>query len=227
MARNLSPAAIARAALELGDQDGPAAMSMRAIASRLGCDPMALYRHFANREALLDAVADLALAEVADPDPRLDWDVRIVATATAMRQTALRHPGIAAHLASRPSLGEHGRRLGAGLLTALREGGLPVVTAVRVLQTLVAYLAAGLAMAVQAGERDDRWWQASEVVDALATPGLGEELFTVGSAEQFAFGLDLLMVGIRAESGQEWPTTGTDATRQPGVRNTRDDLFPS
>lgn len=211
MARNLSPAVIARTALELGDRDGPAAMSMRSIASRLGCDPMALYRHFANREALLDAVADLALAEVPDPDPHLDWDVRVIATAMAMRQTALDHKGIAAQLASRPSLGEHGRRLGAGILTALREGGLPAGTAVRVLQTLVAYLAAGLAMAVQAGERDDRWWQASEVVDALATPGLGDELFAVGSAEQFAFGLDLLMVGVRAEAGMADNGQGSDA----------------
>jgi phosphoglycerate dehydrogenase-like enzyme len=62
--RFLSPALIARTALETGDRDGPEAMSMRRIATELNCDPMALYRHFANREALLDAVADLALALV-------------------------------------------------------------------------------------------------------------------------------------------------------------------
>jgi AcrR family transcriptional regulator len=202
VARFLSPATIARTALELGDEEGPAAMSMRLIAARLGCDPMALYRHFANREALLDAVADLAFADVADPDPTLRWDERLVVTAVAMREAALRHPGIAGHVASRPPLGSNGQRLGAGLLAALRDGGVPPGAAVRILQTLVAYLAAGLAMAVQAGTRDERWWQASEVVDALAGErGMGEELFAVGSVEQFAYGLDLLMAGIRAQAG--------------------------
>jgi AcrR family transcriptional regulator len=194
VARFLSPAVIARTALELGDEDGPDAMSMRTIAGRLGCDPMALYRHFDNRQALLDAVADLALAEVPDPDPSTPWESRIVATACAIRNAALHHPGIAAHVASRPPLGENGRRLGAGLLAALGDGGIPAPLSVRILQTLVAYLAAGLAMAVQAGSRDARWFAA---VDAVGDPELGAEMFTVGSAEQFSFGLNLLMAGVR------------------------------
>lgn len=191
---------IARTALEAGDRDGPGAMTMRRIASELGCDPMALYRHFANREALLDAVADLAIAGVPDPDPSAPWDERITTTASAFRDAALRHRGIAAHIASRPPMGEHGRRIGTGLLAALDAAGIPPVTAVRIVQTLVAFLASSLAMAVQAGVRDARWEQARRVVDGVAEPGLGEELFVVGSAEQFRFGLRLLLAGIRAEA---------------------------
>jgi AcrR family transcriptional regulator len=198
--RFLSPELIARTALETGDRHGPEAMTMRRIATRLNCDPMALYRHFANREALLDAVADLALADVADLDPRDPWDEQIMATGHAIRDAALRHPGIAAHMAARPPLGEHGRRLGAGLLAALSAAGLPPATAVQALQTLVAYFASALAMAVQAGVRDERWAQARDVVDQLPGPPPGDQLFTVGSAEQFRFGLRLLLAGIRVEA---------------------------
>jgi AcrR family transcriptional regulator len=206
--RFLNPGLIVRTALDMGDRDGGAdAMTMRRIAGELGCDPMALYRHFANRDALLDAVADLALSEVEDPDPALPWDERVAVTATAVREAAVRHPGITAHMAARPPLGEHGRRLAAGMLEALTTAGLPPATAVRSFQTLVAYLASSLAMAVQAGTRDRRWGQVRDMVDALpGADAAGDELFVVGGVEQFRFGLRLLLVGIRAEAG---------AVRQP------------
>lgn len=200
--RFLNPGLIVRTALDMGDRDGGAdAMTMRRIAGELGCDPMALYRHFANRDALLDAVADLALSEVEDPDPALPWDERVAATATAVRDAAVRHPGITAHMAARPPLGEHGRRLAAGMLEALTTAGLPPATAVRSFQTLVAYLASSLAMAVQAGTRDRRWDQVRDMVDALpGAEAAGDDLFVVGGVEQFRFGLRLLLVGIRAEA---------------------------
>lgn len=61
---------------------------------------------------------------------------------------------------------------------------------------LVAYAAAGLRMAVDAGLRDERWHQVSEALDGLP----GGELPVVGSAEQFEYGLRLLLNGIRLEA---------------------------
>ncbi|MEU0103443.1 helix-turn-helix domain-containing protein [Streptomyces sp. NPDC006267] len=200
--RFLNPGLIVRTALDMGDREGGAdAMTMRRIAGELGCDPMALYRHFSNRDALLDAVADLALSEVQDPDAELPWDQRIAATAAAFRAAAVQHPGITAHLAARPPLGEHGRRLAAGMLDALVAAGLPPAAAVRSFQTLVAHLAASLAMAVQAGTRDHRWGQVRDMVNALpGADAAGDDLFVVGGEEQFRFGLRLLLAGIRAEA---------------------------
>ncbi|MDG4797415.1 TetR/AcrR family transcriptional regulator C-terminal domain-containing protein [Micromonospora sp. WMMD1082] len=218
--RPLTPPRIAEAALAVGDREGGPAMTMRRIAAELGCDPMALYRHFADREALLDAVADLALADVTAPDPRAGWEERLRHVATAIREAALRHPGAAAHVAARPPLGPHGRRLGAAIFAALLDAGLPRPAAVRAAQALIAYVAAALAMAVRAGQRDARWSQVSQVISALpdSSPGSppgslsgsppdslpdslpGEELPVVGSAEQFAYGLGLLLAGIRVEA---------------------------
>lgn len=172
-------------------------MSMRRIAADLSCDPMAIYRHFPNREALLDAVADLALADVPVPGPSTGWDERVRGILTSVREAALRHPGVAAHIASRPPLGPHGLRLAGELTRALAEAGLSPSGVVHAVQALIAYVAAALAMAVNAGARDARWHQVSQ-----ALPGMpGAELPVVGSSEQFRYGLRLMINGIRAEAG--------------------------
>jgi AcrR family transcriptional regulator len=52
----LSPGAITDAALALVDQEGLGALSMRRVAAALGVEAMALYHHFPNKEALVEAV---------------------------------------------------------------------------------------------------------------------------------------------------------------------------
>lgn len=56
---------ILTAARDLFERDGPAAVSMRRVAEAVGITPMAIYRHFANREALLKQISDDAFVEVA------------------------------------------------------------------------------------------------------------------------------------------------------------------
>jgi AcrR family transcriptional regulator len=53
------------AARALLEQEGAAAVSMRRVADAVGITPMAIYRHFANRDTLLKSVADAAFVEVA------------------------------------------------------------------------------------------------------------------------------------------------------------------
>ena len=175
-------------------------MSMRRIAAELGCDPMALYRYFGDREALLDAVADRAIADVPVPDPHDPWDARVRAVLGGVRATALRHPGIAGHIAARPPLGENGQRLGTAMLTALTDAGLPPGDVIRAFQALIAYEAAALAMAVQAGQRDARWDQVAGAIGALPGGDRASDLPAVGSDDQFDYGLHLLLAGIRAEA---------------------------
>jgi AcrR family transcriptional regulator len=68
---------ILRAARKLLEKEGAAAVSMRRVAEAVGITPMAIYRHFANRDALLKRISDDAFAAVAQqwlqhaqaPDP--------------------------------------------------------------------------------------------------------------------------------------------------------------
>ncbi|MBS1821630.1 MAG: TetR/AcrR family transcriptional regulator [Acidobacteria bacterium] len=55
---------IARAARRLLERDGVEGVTMRRVASAVGITPMALYRHYANRDGLLNVLADGGFAEL-------------------------------------------------------------------------------------------------------------------------------------------------------------------
>ncbi len=56
---------IRRAAQKLLDREGAEAVTMRRVAKAVNITPMALYRHFADREGLLNALADAGFDELA------------------------------------------------------------------------------------------------------------------------------------------------------------------
>lgn len=92
------PAALVRAAMELLEEGGSSALSLRAAARRAGVSTAAPYRHFADRNALLSAVAAVGYLELAQqlaaahPDPRTADD--FAALAIAYVRFALRRPGL-------------------------------------------------------------------------------------------------------------------------------------
>lgn len=76
-------------ALEVLDRHGLADLSMRRLAADLGVQPSALYWHFANKQALLAAVADEVLRRGARPDRDGPWDRQVTAYAHALRDAML------------------------------------------------------------------------------------------------------------------------------------------
>src|SRR3954468_4373196 len=65
----LSRERIVAAALEVVDEQGIEALSMRKLGQTLGYEAMSLYNHVANKDDLLDGILDLVLAEMDPPDP--------------------------------------------------------------------------------------------------------------------------------------------------------------
>jgi AcrR family transcriptional regulator len=89
-------------ALAIISAGGAAALSMRALATRLGVVPAALYRHVGSKEQLYDLVLDRVLAEVdCQADPALPWTGQVTALARRLRAVLEDHPGIAALLQTR------------------------------------------------------------------------------------------------------------------------------
>src|SRR5712664_3966128 len=89
-------AACVRAALELLEEGGSAALSLRAVARRAGVAHSAPYRHYADRDALISSVAAVGYRELAEhlaaahPAPSTPDD--LAAVAIAYVQFALARP---------------------------------------------------------------------------------------------------------------------------------------
>jgi AcrR family transcriptional regulator len=124
--RALTREQVVAEALAVISSDGVDALSMRALATRLGVVPGALYRHVRNKEQLHDLVLDGVLAEVdCTVDHVLAWTERIKVLAHRLRKVLEDHPGIAGLLKARDPLGPHSLALAEAFLGPLQAAGLP------------------------------------------------------------------------------------------------------
>ncbi|MFE6664942.1 TetR/AcrR family transcriptional regulator [Streptomyces sp. NPDC057697] len=110
-------AACLRAARELLEEDGSAALSMRAVARRAGVSPTAPYRHFPEREALVSAVAAEGYRELTEhlatthPSPATPDE--LAAVAVAYVRFALDHPALFRAMFAEPCDSDNEERLAA------------------------------------------------------------------------------------------------------------------
>ena len=139
--------AILDAALELADDKGIEAVSMRALAERTGVTPMALYPHVGSKAALLDGMLGRVVGQlVADEGPALysvlDWRKRLRMLLHGARQLAHRHPWASALVFSRPSATLESASGVDLFYTTLLDAGVPPAEVPR-LERLVTTLAFG------------------------------------------------------------------------------------
>src|SRR4029453_17845903 len=73
----LSRERVLAAAVDLADAGGVDALSMRNLAQRLGVVPMALYKHVANKDELLDGMVDVVVGEIDPPADGIYWKAAI------------------------------------------------------------------------------------------------------------------------------------------------------
>ncbi|MCE1174747.1 MAG: TetR/AcrR family transcriptional regulator [Propionibacteriales bacterium] len=98
----LSRERVLTAAVAFADTHGLDAVSMRRLAADLDVVPMALYKHVSDKEALLDGMADLALAELGPLVDQDDWRATVRARILAARELLLRHRWLRRVLETRP-----------------------------------------------------------------------------------------------------------------------------
>jgi AcrR family transcriptional regulator len=91
------------AALRLIDAEGVEARPCAGSGSELDRDPMRLYRYAPSKDALLDAVVELVMAELEiAPVDNANWQDVLRRTAHAYRDLALAHPHVVPLLVTRP-----------------------------------------------------------------------------------------------------------------------------
>jgi AcrR family transcriptional regulator len=163
----LSRRVLLDSAREIVDIGGVAALSMRALGARLGVDPTAIYRHFQNKNELLDALADLmirgegALPASGDPAEDLRENLR------QLRRQLLRYPTLAPSvLRQPPGTGSWWDRM-EHAVGALRAAGRSDAEAAAIWQTLL-FFVVGHALV-----------EARHLAENLATDRVGAPMPTV------------------------------------------------
>lgn len=192
---------IVDAALDLVDEAGADGLTMRALARRLGVDPMAIYRHVRDKEDLLGAMCDVAVAGLPSLDPERPWEPQVRDLALALYTALLRRPALLPVLASAPvtpvslALTQNGVALlvSAGADEQLAASAFAVVFSYVVGAAMVAIAdppAAGDQEALRAGAR--------ELLGQDDPPHLEVAAGLMQDPEDLGRGLDLLFAGIRA-----------------------------
>ena len=113
------------AALAIADERGLDAVTMRAVAARVGVTAMALYPHVTSKEDLLDGLVGRLLSELSLPDPAKPWRDRLREHARSARATARRHPAVMPLLFARPAVTPDAVRVVDAFYQVLLDAGVP------------------------------------------------------------------------------------------------------
>lgn len=98
--------AVVAAAIEIADAEGIGALTMRAVATRLGLTPMATYTYVPGKAELIDLMLDTVYQQMPRAElSGMDWRTRVVTVAAENRELLARHPWVAYLPTTRPPLG--------------------------------------------------------------------------------------------------------------------------
>jgi AcrR family transcriptional regulator len=181
---------IAERALALIDRHGLAAFSVRKLGTALGCEAMAIYWHYRNKDAVLDAVVDRLIVPVAaELDDPTDFVSTLRRVAHAYRAIASEHPHAFPLLATRRFASEASYQFLDILFGLARAAGVSDRDAARLYRAVSSYVN-GFALNQLAGKSDrrttlDRQWPRVAAINAQLERGHLDELFS--------FGLELLL----------------------------------
>lgn len=91
----LSREEVTEAAMALAGEEGIPAVTMHAVAKRLGYTTMALYRYFPSKEALYDAIVDAGLGSPPVPEEGISWRMEVTRWSLAKRDVLIARPWLA------------------------------------------------------------------------------------------------------------------------------------
>ena len=218
-----------RAAVALADDTGIDALSMRTLAHRLGVAPMALYKHVANKEELLDGMVSVIVAEIDPPLPGPGWKNAVRQRVLSARQALLRHRWASQVIESRTQAPPVVLDYMDSLIGMFLAGGFSADLTHHVMHTLGSRMwgftqevfptpqppadpDARAAMLRQAAERYPHIVQ-------IATVGAHDEESAVGGGcddqYEFEFALDVLLDGFERLYQQGWSSTDPGSRSRP------------
>ena len=202
----LSSARLLQAAVALADEAGLGAFSMRALAQELGVVPMALYKHVANKDELLDGMVEIVFSEIELPPRDLEWRSAMRCRAISTREALGRHGWAIGMMESRRP-GPANLRNHNAVMGCLREAGFSFELAIHAYSVQDAYIYGfalqerdlGFDTPDSAGEAAQR---RAQTIGALEDYPYLVEIATklpesgYDNGVEFAWGLDLILDGL-------------------------------
>lgn len=209
--RRLSREVVLRAAIASADAGGLEELTMRTLAETLEVVPMALYRHVADRDDLIDAMVDEVFAEIGVPSGSGDWMSAMRRRAFAVREALSRHRWAVGLMESRTP-GPANLRHHDAMIGRLRAAGFSVEMTAHAYSLLDAYIY-GFAL-THMNLPFQTAGQVGEVAQAMLAPFspgeypnlvefIAEHAMKPGYdyGNEFEYGLDLILDGLEKAHG--------------------------
>ena len=131
---------VVRAAVELADREGLAALTMRRLGAELGVQAMSLYKHVANKDQILDEVVEEIFGGIEVTGVDAGWEEAMRRRAHATRTALSAHPWAIGLLESRGASGPASTRYVDAVLGCLRSAGFSVEEAAHAFWTLDSFV---------------------------------------------------------------------------------------
>ena len=199
----LSKERILQTALDIADEEGLDALSMRRLAQALDVWPMSVYRYFQDKDALLDAMAAHSAApSAAAPDADASWRDRLKALLREAQRQITASPEIGSRI-PRAFLEPEPLRLTEAGIGILREAGFTTAQAASAWRALYSYTFgfATFRLAPTPEEAGRRVRVAVAGLPKSEYPAIAEAADDLGDAfatDEFDFGIDRLLDGLEA-----------------------------
>lgn len=206
---------IISAAVNVADAGGFTAITMRNVGKELGVEAMSLYHHVANKEALLDSMADWVFAQITLPGAGSPWRDGMLLRAASAREVLVGHPWALTLIDSRARPGPAQLRHHDAIIGCLRSHGFSFDLAAKAISVIDAYVY-GFALTERnlpfdPTTDDEAVDFAIEVMPALSDyPHLIELVqHLTGSgaysfSDQFTDGLDIILNELARQLQEQW-----------------------
>jgi AcrR family transcriptional regulator len=205
---------VLKAALTLVDKGGVEELSMRTVAGKLGVEAMSLYRHVKDKQDLLNGVADLVLSEVEVPPPGTPWREAMRRRALSAREVFIRHPSSALVVEACATMTPSRLRYSDAITGLLLADGFDATLAYRAFLTLDSYIfgftmqelswphpASGDEVPAQVSVPPALFPNFAAVMGAVMSK-VGEAGLVQSYADEFRFGLELVLDALERQRGQ-------------------------
>ena len=191
---------IAQTALVLIDGVGIEKFTMRALGQQLGVDPMAIYHHLPNKDAVFDAVVETLWRGVVFPDAldSKDWQGFLYTLFQRVRAHLLEHPRAVLLLGTRPATTPALLSLIDQTLGTMDAADLPAHEAMPLMDCLAAFTVGKVLGEVSQQQQQDKVAAVVQSIDAESHPHLMQALgagYDYAPDAQFARGLNALITG--------------------------------